>query len=140
MMYSEVSKDLLHVFDEKDIETVKKELGVQIEAAGVNGGGAAIEEESKEEDIPEPAKNVDPAKLAAMMLKQQAALKKNAAAAKKPAAAAKTAPAKSTAAPAKKVAKEEAPAHQPVDKEKRRQADRDQILGYIQDIQRIKGE
>jgi hypothetical protein len=69
MMYSEVSKDLLHVFDEKDTETVKRELGVQIEAS--NGAGAqVVEEESKEEDIPEPANNVDPAKLAAMMLKQ----------------------------------------------------------------------
>jgi len=38
MMYSEVSKDLLHVFDEKDSETVKRELGVQIEVS--NGGGA----------------------------------------------------------------------------------------------------
>ncbi len=28
MMYSEVSKDLLHVFDDKDKETIKKELGV----------------------------------------------------------------------------------------------------------------
>jgi hypothetical protein len=31
MMYSEVSKDLLHVFDDKDKETIKKELGVQQE-------------------------------------------------------------------------------------------------------------
>ncbi len=59
-------------------------------------------------------------------------MKKNAAAAKKPATAAKPAPAKTAAAPIKK-AKEE-PVHQPVDKEKRRQADREQFLGYIQDI------
>lgn len=65
-------------------------------------------------------------------------MKKNAAAAKKPATAAKPAPAKTAAAPVKK-AKEE-PVHQPVDKEKRRQADREQFLGYIQEIQRIKGE
>ena len=31
MMYSEVWKDLLHVFDDKDKETIKKELGVQQE-------------------------------------------------------------------------------------------------------------
>ncbi len=56
-------------------------------------------------------------------------MKKNAAAAKKPATAAKPAPAKTAAAPVKK-AKEE-PVHQPLDKEKRRQADREQFLGYI---------
>jgi hypothetical protein len=37
MMYSEVSKDLLNVFKERDLATIKRELAVQQEEAK-NGG------------------------------------------------------------------------------------------------------
>lgn len=83
MMYSEVAKDLLLVFKERDQEIVKRELGVQQEQEAGGQSGSMAGEEEKEEPV---AKAVDPAKLAAMMLKQQAAKKKTETAAKKPAA------------------------------------------------------
>ena len=141
MHYSEVSKDLLTVFNSRDETIVKKELSVGQEgsADGNSMSAQSAQEEEKSEDAP-PAKAIDPAKLAAQMLKQQAAAKKAATAAKKPAAKA-AAPAK-PAQPAKKPAqtKDEAPAHQPMDKEKRNKADREQLLNYIKEIQRIKGD
>jgi hypothetical protein len=96
MMYSEVSKDLLNVFKDRDAAVVKRELAVQQDAdAGSGGQGEqAVQEEEKEE-----APQVDPAKLTAMLLKQAAA-KKKAEAAKKPAG--KPAAPSKAAAPAKK--------------------------------------
>jgi hypothetical protein len=97
MMYSEVSKDLLNVFKDRDAAVVKRELAVQqdVEAgAGAGQGEQAAQEEEKEE-----APSVDPAKLTAMLLKQAAA-KKKAEAAKKPAG--KPAAPVKAAAPAKK--------------------------------------
>jgi hypothetical protein len=96
MMYSEVSKDLLNVFKDRDAAVVKRELAVQQDAdAGSGGQGEqAVQEEEKEE-----APQVDPAKLTAMLLKQAAA-KKKAEAVKKPAG--KPAAQSKAAAPAKK--------------------------------------
>jgi hypothetical protein len=96
MMYSEVSKDLLNVFKDRDLAVVKKELAVQQDAEASVAGQAeqAVQEEEKEEAPP-----VDPSKLTAMLLKQAAA-KKKAEAAKKPAG--KPAAPVKAAAPAKK--------------------------------------
>lgn len=138
MFYSEVAKDLLNVFSARDIATIKKELAQQAETAAVDGAGSspsALEEEKEEA----PSKAIDPSKLAAMMLKQSAAAKKGGAGAKKPAvAASKPTPAKSSA-PAKKTAPKDE-AHQPVDKEKRNKADRQQLIDCMQEMQRIKGQ
>lgn len=118
MMYSEVSKDLLLVFKDRDLAVVKRELAVQQDGAEASGGAAGQAEQAVQEEEKEEAPPVDPAKLTAMLLKQAAA-KKKAEAAKKPAG--KTAAPVKAAAPAKKPqAKEEVPAHQPLDKEKRR--------------------
>ena len=67
MMYSEVSKDLLNVFKDRDLVIIKKELAVQKEGsqgnvAGDLGQAAGVEEEKEEA-------SVDPAKLTAMLLK-----------------------------------------------------------------------
>lgn len=117
MMYSEVSKDLLLVFKDRDLAVVKRELAVQQDGAEASGAAGQAEQAGQEEEKEEAAP-VDPAKLTAMLLKQAAA-KKKAEAAKKPAG--KTAAPVKAAAPAKKPqAKEEVPVHQPLDKEKRR--------------------
>ncbi len=72
VFYAEITKDLLTVFKETDEKNRAQELDVVEESTG-------SQEESKEEEKKEEASTeapIDPAKLAAMMLKQQAALKK----------------------------------------------------------------
>lgn len=131
MHYAEITKDLLTAFTERDQATFRRELGVKSsvdESQEVGSASSQVEEEKTSADV-------DPSKLLAQMLKQQAAQKKATAATKKPVVAAKPAPVKATSTK-KAQPKEEAPA---LDKEKRNIIDREQIIFYIQEIQRIKG-
>ena len=59
MFYSEISRDLVTVFREKDEEIVKNELG---DGSALVDGEDGKEEEKKSESTPKSSKPIDPAK------------------------------------------------------------------------------
>lgn len=69
MLYSELTKDLLVVFKDRDVPIIKAERDPVKEESSESGDAGQEEEKSEEA----PAKAIDPSKLAAQMLKAQAA-------------------------------------------------------------------
>ena len=86
MFYSEVTKDLLKLFDEKDASILKNELQSTSAEAGAEGSAEEEKKTDSQKAAAEPVAAMTPAQMQALMMKQMAAAGKGKKAAAKPAA------------------------------------------------------